>query len=293
MSPTALPSNSSARVTRLSLTALALLALPAAHADLISSESFSGYNTGALNATSPSPTVPGYTGNWTAVDFGDAQPAISPGSLTYGYANDLGSTGDKVAVPSGVGKTAKASSGRIYRLLDHRLAVTATTTGVRYLCFLFRSGQETGATLYQTLALFDGPVSQGVDTNRTFDAGLTTNDAETGTFYNFSTNNAYISTGVAADTAVHLFLIKFKLGDTPASDSVTVWIDPVIPPSGDPIEGGTIATGMNITFDRLVLSDYDENSAAWDEIRWGDTFADVVAITPIPHPIPGTVRPRR
>lgn len=271
------------KVATLFVAALALVAaLPVARADLISSESFSGYNTGALNATTPSPTVPGYAGNWTAVDFGTAQPAISFGSLTYAGAHYLGSTGDKVSVPSGGGETSKTTSGRVYRLLDSSLAVIDATTGTRYLSFLFQSGQETGATIYQTLALYDGPVIQSVDTNRTFDAGITTNGRLSGTQYSYGLDNTYANTGVAADTAVHLFVVKFDLSLAPNRDTVTVWIDPDLSGVGDP-SGGVMTTGLNITFDRLVLSDYDGNSANWDEIRWATTFADVVTFR-IPEP---------
>ncbi len=256
----------------LSLASLALAS--ALGAAPLSHESFSGYNTGKIQATHPGPAVPGYAGNWTPADFGDAQPVIITGSLIYRDAGYLGSVGDKVGVPArDPGNPIHAgNSGRVYRPLDSSLAVTNATTGTLYLSFLFQSGQETGATTYQTLALYDGGTA---DAARNFDAGLTDNDGETGAFYNFGVDDACISTGVAADTAVHLFVIKFELGDTPASDSVTVWIDPVIPPSGDPVAGGTTVTGKDITFDRLALSDYDGNSAAWDEIRWGATFADV------------------
>ena len=50
-------------------------------------------------------------------------------------------------------ETAAANSGRVYRMLDAPLVVDDNTTGIRYLSFLFQSGQETGATIYQMLAL--------------------------------------------------------------------------------------------------------------------------------------------
>ena len=168
-----------------------------AYATLLSHESFTGYNTGEIQTTNPSPTVSGYTGNWTDIDFGDAEPSISSGSLTYGGANYLGSTGDKVGVVTGGGETAQANSGRVYRLLDSSLAVTDSTTGTRYLSFLFQSGQQTGATTYQMLSLYNTSTADG---NRNFDIGLTTNGGQTGTNYNFGVDNAYTSTGVTATT---------------------------------------------------------------------------------------------
>ena len=47
--------------------------------------------------------------------------------------------------------------------------------------------------------------------------------------------------------------------------------------------GGITVSGKTIAFDRLSISDYDGNSAKWDEIRWGTTF-DSVTTTPVPEP---------
>ena len=284
-------SASPAKLAKLSAAALALAsAEPIVHATLLSVESFSAtdYPTAGVmlqedGDTLTSPAVKGYIGDWVAHindvnAYGTANPQIVSGSLAYGDTNYVGSTGNSVGVPYNITRTETdaGNSGRVYRLLDNSLKVTPSTTGVLYLSFLFQSGQQTGATTYQMLSLYNGVTS---DANRTFDAGLTTNGGETGTAYNFGVDNDYISTGVAANTAVHLFVIKFKLSATAAGDSVTVWIDPIIPVSGDPVVGGTTVTGKDIAFDRLAISDYDRNSANWDEIRWGTTFADVATVS--------------
>ena len=117
------------------------------------------------------------------------------------------------------------------------------------------------------------------DSFRNFNIGLTTNGGQSGTQYNFGANESYTSTGVAADTAVHLFVVKFDLSTTAASDSVTVWLNPTLG-AGDP-SGGTTVTGKTLKWDRLILADYDGNSANWDEVRWGTTFNDV---TVVPEP---------
>ena len=257
----------------------ALLAISAvggsvAHATLLSHESFSGYTLGELPSTT-SPAVAGYTGNWTDIDFGDQEPAVSAGSLTYANPLYLGSSGDRVTVPvnPGGGEIEANDSGRVFRVLDSSLAVTDSTVGTRYLSFLFQSGQESGATVYQMLSLYNATTS---DANRNFDIGLTTNGGQPGTSYNFGVDNAYTSTGVAANTSVRLLVVKFDLSATAGADSVTVWVDPTLG-AGESI-GGTAVTGKTITFDRLTFSDYDGNSAAWDEIRWGTTFDSVTAV---------------
>ncbi len=273
--------------------ACALFALAAAggsvvRADLLSTESFSGFAVGKqIQNTSPSPAVSGYTGNWTGIDFGTAKPTAFSGSLVYSDPRYLGTSGDKAGVlpnTSG-GEITANNSGRVYRLFDNPLKVTDSTVGIRYLSFLFVSGQQTGATTYQMLSLYDGGTA---DAARNFDIGVTTNGGLTGAQYDFGVDNGYTNTGVTATSAVRLVVVKFSLSATANQDSVTVWIDPVLG-SGEPA-GGTTVTGKNVTFDRLALSDYDGNSAAWDEIRWATTF-DEATLGPVPPtvaPAPGT-----
>ena len=285
---TSIRSRSNLRVKGLLLSLAALALAPAACAGLLGAESFSGYALGRLPATT-SPAVVGYTGNWTDIDFGNAEPAVVAGSLVYSDPLYLASSGDRAGVATGTlgGEIAAANSGRTFRLLDNSTKVTASTAGTIYLSFLFQSGQEAGPTVYQTLALYDGGTA---DAAHNFDAGITTNGGQTGAQYNFGVDNAYASTGVAADTGVHLFVVKFELSATAASDKVTVWLNPTLG-ANDPA-GGVTVTGKDITFDRLALSDYDGNSAAWDEIRFGTTFNDVtLAAEPdtTPDPVPGTI----
>lgn len=264
---------------------VASLLLPAANAAVLSHESFSGYTAGIQiddGANVPSPAVTGYTGNWTATNFGTQQPSITVGSLTYSDSNYLGSSGDMLSVPNTAGtEITSANSGRVYRALDSSLSVTSTTVGTLYLSFLFQSGQETGATTYQTLHLNQG--TNG-DANRAFDLGITNNGDLDGDEYGFGVNGSY-GTGTAqelgaADSSVHLFVAKFDLSAAATSDSVTVWLDPTLGGVGDPT-GGIMVSGVDLAWDNLMFSDYDGNSAAWDEVRWGTDFNSV---TLIPEP---------
>lgn len=239
---------------------------------LISHDPFAtaaGYTAGELPGQNPA--VAGYTGAWTDIDFGDAEAGVSAGSLVYPDPLYLGSSGDKVGVAadSTGGEITATNSGRVYRLLGGPLQANATTAGVRYLSFLFQSGQETGATIYQMLSLNAGDG----DGNRNFDIGITNNSGLPGTDYAFGVDNGYTSTGVAASSGVRLLVVRFDLSADALSDSVTVWVDPE-PGTTDPA-GGTVIQNCELTWDRLVLSDYDGNSAAWDEIRWGTTFSSV------------------
>ncbi|MBN8460376.1 MAG: hypothetical protein J0M04_21315 [Verrucomicrobia bacterium] len=240
---------------------------------LVSHESFdtaAGYVEGSLPAQNTA--VAGYTGPWTGVDFGTGWPGVSSGTLAYTNPLYLGSSGAKASVANNSigGEINAANSGRVYRMLDAPLVVGDHTTGTRYLSFLFQSGQETGATVYQMLSLASANTGDGV---RPFDIGLTTNGGHPGTNYNFGVSDSYTSTGVAADAYVHLFVVRFDLSAAAYADTVTVWVDPA-PGAAEP-SGGTTVTGANLNWNRIFLSDYDGNSAAWDEIRWGSSFSSV------------------
>lgn len=257
------------------------MACVTSHAQLITSESFSGYSVGSdLPESALQPVVTGYTGNWTDIDFGNAEAAVIAGSLVYGGAGYAAGIGDRVGVLNNVvdGEINAANSGRTFRLLNSSLAVTDLTAGTRYVSWLFQSGQETGATTYQMLDLYDVNTA---DANRNFTAGITDNGPMDGTQYDFGVDEAYTSTGVAANSAVHLFVVRFDLSATALSDSVTVWLDPTLG-AGDPA-GGVTVSGVNLTFDRQGFSDYEGNSANWDEVRWGSSFGGVT-IAAVPEP---------
>lgn len=265
----------------------ALLACASVHAQLISSETFSGYTVGTqVTADTPSPTVAGYTGDWTSVDFGSLHPTTTAGSLSYGGAGYAASSGNHIAVPTYSGGIGAGNSGRMYRLLDSSTTVTSTTVGTLYLSWLYQTGNEDGTagTVYQTLDLYNG--SGNSNGPRAFNAGLTTNGGQSGNQYDFGVNEAYTSTGVTADSGVHLFVIEFNLSATAGQDSVTVWLDPTLG-AGTP-SGGITVSGQDIAFDHLAISDYASsgsigNSGAWSDIRFGTTF-DSVTIAPVPEP---------
>lgn len=246
-------------------------------------DSTAGYAVGDLPLQNP--TITGYTGTWVDVDFGNAEPAVSAGSLAYADPLYLGSDGDQVGKPADAAGIGTGNSGRTYRLLEPALVTASNTTGVRYLSWLYKSGNENAAanaTTHSTLALYHntgGATPAGDAAQRVFSAGISDADyAFTG--YGFRCNDTLIGDlAKPADANVHLFVVKFDLGDTSGADNVTVWIDPALG-SGEPAGGQTI-TGLDLQFESLALSDYASNSMAWDEIRWGSSF-DSVTLNPDP-----------
>jgi hypothetical protein len=242
-----------------------------------------GYAIGELPLQNPA--VTGYDGAWTEVDFGDAEPQVIAGSLTYANPLYLGSTGDHVGKAADAAGIAQANSGRTYRKLAPAQVVADNTTGIRYLSWLYRNGNENAVAqpyIHSVLSLYQntgGANPAGDAARRTFEAGISDADFAT-TNFGFRYNDSQVGNlGVAVDGNVHLFVVKLDLSNTSGADTLTVWIDPSLG-SGDPT-GGSSLSGLDIAFDSLAFSDYASNSVAWDEVRWGSSF-DSVTLNPDP-----------
>jgi hypothetical protein len=253
---------------------------------LVSHDSFdtgAGYTIGELPLQDPS--VAGYTGPWTDINFGDAEPAVISGSLAYSDPFYLGASGDRVGKDADAAGIGPANSGRTYRKLAAPLVVAGNTSGVRYMSWLYRNGNENAAAdphIHSVLSLYQdtgGEAPSGDAARRTFEAGVSSADFAT-TNFGFRYNDLTVGDlAVPVDADVHLFVVKFDLSADFSSDGITVWIDPQLG-SGDPA-GGVSLTGLDIAFDSLAFSDYASNSVAWDEVRWGSTF-DSVTLNPNP-----------
>ncbi len=258
-----------------SSTLLAVLAMGAvsARATLLSHDDFSAYaNDGItqLDDDIPSPVISGYVSNWVhaSTSFGSGDIVSQPG----GYV-------------SGNDGFAETTSGRVARQLDASISATSNSVGTLYLGWLFKVNGTSGLT-YEMLALYDGIGNTDSDASRNFDAGATDNGGMGGAVYSFGVDNSYISSGIALDTGWHLMVAKFVLSSNAASDEVTVWLDPAS--EGD---SSFIASSKDLIWDTLTLSDYDESSGFWDDIKWGTTFADVLTTVPANPPSFGAKSP--
>ena len=264
----------------LSLLSAGLLLPTTGLAAIIGQDSFSAYTVGT-KLPGQNPTIAGYVGAWADVAFGNAEPAVEAGSLVYSGANYSPGGGEKVGKGPDTAGIAAANCGRTERLLDSALVVTDSTTGTLYLSWLFQTGNENAApnaNTYQVLGLWNG--TGGTDGLRDFEAGIAASDFATGNYGFRVDNNTPANLNVAPDANVHLIVAKFTLSSVALSDSVTVWIDPVLG-AGEPA-GGVTVSGKNLAFDRLTLSDYASNSSYWDDIRWGSTFGSVTTETVLP-----------
>ncbi|MCW1924534.1 immunoglobulin domain-containing protein [Luteolibacter arcticus] len=240
-----------------------------------------GYAIGELPLQDP--TITGYVGAWTEIDFGDAEPGVIAGSLTYADPLYLGSSGDHVGKAADAAGVGADNSGRTYRKLAPAQVVVGNTTGTRYLSWLYRNGNENAVAqpyVHSVLSLYQdtgGANPSGDAARRTFEAGISDADFAT-TNFGFRYNDSQVGNlNLPVDGNVHLFVVKFDLSDAGGGDSLTVWIDPALG-SGEPVGGSTLSD-LDIAFDSLAFSDYASNSVAWDEVRWGSSFDSVTLNT--------------
>jgi glucosylceramidase len=242
----------------------AALVCSTVNAELFVEDSFNmvnAYTNGTLN--SQGPAISGMTGSWT----NDNNALVSSTSLDYNDASYFPESGGRVSI--GI----EQDSGRQGRLLSS--PYTDTSTNTVYLSFLMLTGTDSPGS-YRAFELHDGGFADSA--NRQFQLGFQNGDFESGdTDYGFRLVNSdsLRSTLEANDQGVNLFVVKFEFSAENNADRVTVWQNPSLTSSDDPTDGVSF-TGFNITFDRITFAKYGSSGeVAWDEIRLGDTFADV------------------
>lgn len=258
----------------LALAGLALMAAGANAALVVEDHFLTGanaaggeYNVAVLNGQGP--TISGMTGNWLE---GSNAEVVGTG-LDYADATYIAESGGAVQVPG------TAGNGRQGRLLTS--PITGASTGTVYLSFLMQTDTNDPGS-YRAFELHDGGFSDGA--NRQFQLGFQNGDfLSGGTNYGFRISQTDVKNQLGVnDGAANLFVLKFDLSATGASDAVTVWHNPNLTTGDDPT-GGVVVSGQDISFDRITFAKFgDSNGAIWDELRVGDTFTDVTGAVPEP-----------
>ncbi|MDF7808806.1 PEP-CTERM sorting domain-containing protein [Pontiellaceae bacterium B12219] len=246
------------------LVCAALLGAASTQAALLVSDSFEvgadAYSEGELLGQDVA--VSGMNGAWLNND----STAVRETGLTYADANYANGTGGSVI--------ANTSGKRVGRLLD--TAYNSASEGTVYMSFLMQTLSNNNTTQYKAFELHDGGFDDAA--NRKFQLGVQGNNFGSTTEFGFRlvNNNAYQDQLDALNTNVNLFVVKFDFSTEAGSDSVTVWQNPDLTGSGDPTGGVTVG-GVDMSFDRISFARYNVNDAlAWDEVRMGDTFTDVI-----------------
>lgn len=91
------------------------------------------------------------------------------------------------------------------------------------------------------------------------------------------------SSGNSSSSSSSLSYLVARFDFTPSGESARLWVNPDL--SGTPTDGtaAVTLTGLtDFTFDTVRIQSGSSTTFAFDEFRFGDTFADV---TPVPEPI--------
>ena len=248
-----------------------LTMLPAAHAQYANDSFLTGatpangeYSVGAIQTQSP--TVAGFTGDWSTTGGSGNVQASSLSYAASGYA-----------APTG-GSLSLNDWNRVGRLFDSSVASSFSTSssGTLYLSFLMQSaGAGNG---YQSLELYGGGWNDG--TQRAFQLGAGGWGDFNGGQFGFKQNSAGpISDLGAVNPGVNLFLVRFDLGTGAGADSVTAWMNPTLTGFGDPT-GGVTVSGLDLrSVDRVSFATFGGGANLdGDEIRLGSTLTSVTAV---------------
>ncbi len=250
-------------VARLCATALLCFSATSQAALIVQDSFLTGSNPllGEYNTSSSligqGPTATGFTGNWLVGTSGTINPITT--GLTYTGVESAG----------GAASITGTNNVRTGRLLS--TPFTASTTGTYYLSFMMDLGGVD--TQYKAFELHNGGFA---GTDRGFRLG---NGGGAGGFS--ATNYAFrIGDGAAQDlgaanTNTNFFLVRFDLSSTAASDTVTVYRNPVDLLIESNNTGVTLA-GQDILFDRISLAQFTTQQVSFDEIRLGTTFASAI-----------------
>ena len=243
---------------------------------LSGSKSFDGEYVAGETLVSRDPAALGALGPWLGnVGNTDNIKSVAAG-LDYLDPLYLPETGGSAQfIPDGAG-----DQGRIGRELV--APVTASSSGELYFSFLM----QTDTTIPAAYRAFEfhlddklGPFSFSDVPQRKFQIGFHSGDFDSSTNFGF---NATGSGGSGANalsvnnSGVNLFVGKLFLSADAGEDSVTVWQNPDLSMGVDP-ENGVTETGLDFEFTHFTFAKFGENSVtvSWDEVRFGETFADV------------------
>ncbi len=265
---------------------LLLTFLPASRAELIAYE---GANYAPLTLIAGLNGGTGWRGEWS----GDTR--VVSGSLVL---NGVSTSGNRFVTSGNGAGSARAieTSGFEGLLQSGRLGKEGTTL---WLSFLFRA-VTTGNNNAAGVLLYDGPVSAA---NQVLFVGVPTGGSTLGLI---APPNSAPPFGASALSSIigtnqqTLFLVIKMMFGTPNGDRVFLYVNP--PMEAEPTNNIYIAAVLNnlsFQFDRLQLASgaTTTTTASFDEIRLGETFADVVPLAPdryavtalasLPGPVPG------
>lgn len=245
---------------------LSALALTAAVSALPEAAEFvplgaSSYRPGVV-ISGAGPAMEGFEGNWLPA----YQGAESPVAVLAGLSRANVSSGAGAFLFDGPG------GGRVGRRL--RASFDDFTEQTVYFSVLVQL--QSAGSPYRAFELHNGGFDD--DGNRVLQ--IATGEQGTGPFptSNFVVrvkDGGFVDSADlgAGDATVNLFVGKLELSTVPGGDRLAVWRNP--DPLSEPVAGDAEFSGLNIHFDRVSMARFGEDGLAFDEIRFGASYADV------------------
>ncbi|MEA2067674.1 MAG: hypothetical protein U9P12_00610, partial [Verrucomicrobiota bacterium] len=209
------------------------------------------------------PAISGFTGEWIASGGAQYEIGSTPlSSLSYSDGTDSVAT-------SGNAVFRKYTLGSSTRALDNSVLGLDVDGNTRYFSFLMELGDASAV----------GRIEFGEAEGRVWGTGFRIQTD--GTSF-IATGNSSITSLGATDTDTHLFVWKLTTG-AGATDNWELFMDPVLSSEGANTAVASM-TGGGSSIDLTHLTLYREaggtagNGIMFDEIRIGETWADVTTV---------------
>jgi hypothetical protein len=212
-------------------------------------------------AASSSLSTQGAGSGWSGAWYQDGEPAVT-GAAGLGFSDALGN------VLNASGRCADTTGTATTRSLR---AVGSSNLNNVWISFLYQLPASNNK--FEGVSFYRG--SQQVFT--------VSNPSTTGTAAIFLTSNLtggpIVNTGSGVFGKTHFVVLKLnKGGGNNGTDRIEAFIDPDL--VGSP-STPTVVDGANFDFDRIRIAGQDGSTLLVDEIRIGDSFADVTPHVPV------------
>ena len=242
-------------------------ALPTA-ADSFLTGGSPNYDTGSQVLIGQSPAVVGFSGAWLPAYGGAQSPDVITTGLTY---STVPSAGGAIEYPGG-------GNGRAGRLLT--IPYNNASSGVVYYTVMMK--MESTDTGYRGLELHTGSFDDGGGNRRLQivmgEGGSGAPSGNLGVRINGNNSAGFIGDLGPVDTNVNFFVVKVSFSTASNSDVVSIWRNP--PSLTSEALAGTpnfVSTGLDFAFDRVSFARFSGSGFSADEIKIGNTWADVTA----------------
>jgi len=255
---------------------MALLSDNQVQAQIIVSDEFSytaSTNLSGQNGGAPLGN-PGWTGTWTKTNnAAEVTMTVTSSGLNYtdGLGNVLTVAGNAVADTSNAAKMAD------YRAFTPPVGTFNNGNSV-WLSALVNATSYGNSNIQVFMTQSQDPGNGG---------GYGFSISSAGVFVQSGVTTSQVGAATGSTGSTFLIVAKLTFNSNPALDTVTGWLNPNLDTT--PTSGGTTITGaINTSTTYLAVRGGTQMVGTVDELRLGNTFADVVPFTGAAVPEPST-----